>query len=69
MIQELERKFSLVYCCSVFQIQCLQQEKARLAKELDEVHRMHKEEMELQQLQHYQVRKSHLHTGIGALIL
>lgn len=42
-------------CICVFQIQCLQQEKARLAKELEDVHRMHKEEMEVQQLQHYQV--------------
>ncbi|KAH3830071.1 chromosome-associated kinesin KIF4-like [Dreissena polymorpha] len=41
------------------QIQCLQQEKARLARELEEIHRLHKEELELQQLQHYQTFRNY----------
>lgn len=41
------------------QLQCLQQEKARLARELEEIHKLHKDEMELQQLQHYQTFRNY----------
>ena len=40
-----------------FQIQTLQQEKERLNKDLEEVYKRHKEELEIQQLQHFQVNK------------
>ena len=42
-----------------WQIQLLQQEKERLARELDEVHRLHKDELEIQQLQHYQTFRNY----------
>ncbi|XP_076468028.1 kinesin-like protein KIF3A isoform X2 [Babylonia areolata] len=40
-------------------IQTLQQEKEHLSKELEEVYRMHNEQLELQQLQHYQTFRSY----------
>ena len=40
------------------QIQILQQEKEHLSQELEGVYRMHHEQLELQQLQHYQVGRS-----------
>ena len=40
-----------------FQIQTLQQEKERLNKDLEEVYKRHKKELEIQQLQHFQVNK------------
>ena len=46
----------MIFC---FQIQLLGQEKDRLARELDEVHRLHKDEMEIQQLQHYQTFRNY----------
>ncbi len=42
--------------CVYFQIQCLQEEKERLSHDLDEVYNRHKEELEIQQLQHFQVK-------------
>jgi hypothetical protein len=37
------------------QLQTLKQEKAKLAKDLEETYSRHKEELEIQQLQHFQV--------------
>ena len=53
---------SIAYCLFFhfcWQIQLLQQEKERLARELDEVHRLHKDELEIQQLQHYQTFRNY----------
>ena len=47
-----------VICVCSTQIQTLQQEKEHLSQELEGVYQMHHEQLELQQLQHYQVRKS-----------
>ena len=38
------------------QLQAMDAEKALLVAELEEAYRKHKEEMEIQQLQHFQVR-------------
>lgn len=54
-IAELKGDKSVV----TMQIQLLQQEKERLARELDEVHRLHKDELEIQQLQHYQTFRNY----------
>ena len=48
----------MVICACPTQIQTLQQEKEHLSQELEGVYRMHHEQLELQQLQHYQVGKS-----------
>ncbi|XP_060556086.1 chromosome-associated kinesin KIF4-like [Ruditapes philippinarum] len=54
-VAEMKAEKSVV----TLQLQCIQQEKARLAKELEEIHRLHKDEMELQQLQHYQTFRNY----------
>ncbi|XP_021340349.1 kinesin-like protein KIF21A [Mizuhopecten yessoensis] len=42
-----------------YQLQTLQHEKNRLAKELEDVYKLHKDEMEIQQLQHFQTFRSY----------
>ncbi|XP_069129785.1 chromosome-associated kinesin KIF4B-like isoform X2 [Argopecten irradians] len=42
-----------------YQLETLQQEKNRLAKELEDVYKLHKDEMEIQQLQHFQTFRSY----------
>ncbi|WAQ99437.1 KIF4B-like protein [Mya arenaria] len=54
-VSEMKAEKSVV----TLKLQCVEQEKARMARELEEVHRLHKEEMELQQLQHYQTFRNY----------
>ncbi|XP_060080891.1 chromosome-associated kinesin KIF4B-like [Ylistrum balloti] len=54
-VVELKANKSVV----TYQLQTLQQEKNRLAKELEEVYKLHKDEMEIQQLQHFQTFRSY----------
>lgn len=42
-----------------FQIESLEKEKKRLKADLEEAYKRHKEELEIQQLQHFQVRRTH----------
>ena len=37
------------------QIQCLQQEKSKLEQDMEKVYKLQKDELEIQQLQHFQV--------------
>ena len=39
----------------LFQLQALQQEKEKLAEDLENVYKRHQEELEIQQLSHFQV--------------
>lgn len=41
----------------LFQIQSITEEKKRLKADLEEAYKRHKEELEIQQLQHFQVRE------------
>ena len=43
------------------QVQTLQEEKASLEKALGDIHQQHKEELEIQQLQHFQVLTDMFH--------
>ena len=52
-------------CC--VQIQTLQQEKEHLSQEIEDVYRMHHEQLELQQLQHYQVGKVPLQAWVKSV--
>lgn len=54
-VAEMKAEKSVV----TLQIQCLQKEKERLGRELEEVYKLHKEELELQQLQHYQTFRNY----------
>ena len=48
-------------------MQCLQQEKEKLQRDMEQVYKLQKEELEIQQLQHFQVKK--LHEGPKIIIL
>lgn len=45
-------------CLLLSQLEYLQKEKELLEKDLDAVHQRHKEELEIQQLQHFEVKKA-----------
>ena len=40
-------------------MQCLQQEKEKLQRDMEQVYKLQKEELEIQQLQHFQVYELH----------
>ncbi|KAJ8298132.1 hypothetical protein KUTeg_024663 [Tegillarca granosa] len=54
-ISEMKAEKSVV----TLQLQTLKQEKDRMAKELEEIYKLHKDELEIQQLQHFQTFRNY----------